>query len=87
MTGCSCGNCELCAPGKPRVDPGNEPSKAKPHTLPWLIGLIRKHKGISITASESLLFVAEIDRLREKYETPGKVTVDLLAPPKPLLGG
>jgi hypothetical protein len=46
------------------IDPGNEVSKAKPHTLPWLIDFLRKHPEATLARGEAALMLAEIDRLQ-----------------------
>lgn len=65
--------CAVCAPladaAFKAIDPGNEPVKAKPHSLPWLLDFVRRHNGATISAGESMLFVNEIDRLKAELET------------------
>lgn len=48
----------------PKIDPGNEVSKVKPHSLPWIIECLRRHPEATLARGEGGLLLAEIDRLR-----------------------
>lgn len=47
-----------------KIDPGNEPSRV-PHSLYWLIALMRKQNGIDLKAAEGMMLLGEIDRLNK----------------------
>lgn len=46
------------------IDPGNEVSKPKPHTLEWVCDFVRRHPGATTGQGEADLLVKEIDTLR-----------------------
>lgn len=50
------------------IDPGNEVSKPKPHTLEWVMDFVRRHPGATTQQGEASLLVAEIDQLRAENQ-------------------